>query len=227
MRQSTLGVLAALGLATLAFGPAFARPNPLERVVSIDRPIEQVSLRRMIDRLGTKYRLTLRVDEDGFTRAGTEKVSDKPVSLPRMAGVPLALVLEVVAQKVGGTVKVEEDRLAIVPGKRELAAILRPAGKKMKEKLAEVQQNEADIEDAPLGDIVEYFSDKWDLTIVVADWSFPKGTRTTSVLDTKCKLAAGAHPLGKWLELLARQVGGKVVATESVILIVPQPKDAP
>jgi hypothetical protein len=226
MRQSTLGVLAALGLATLAFGPAFARPNPLERVVSIDRPIEQVSLRRMIDRLGTKYRLTLRVDEDGFTRAGTEKVSDKPVSLPRMAGVPLALVLEVVAQKVGGTVKVEEDRLTIVPGKRELAAVLRPAGKEMAVKLGQAKRIDRAIEIAPFGDIIEFFSDTCNVTIVVADWSFPKGAREVSVLDRRCRLNADTLPLGKWLELLARQVDGKVVATEGVILIVPQPNDA-
>jgi hypothetical protein len=224
MRQAVLGMLALVGLATLSLGSASAQPNPLELLITIDESVKDARLGQVIARLGKTYDLTIQVDEAAFMKPVFGAVSAKLVRLPRMADVPLDFVLEMLAQQVGGTVRLEKDRLVIVPGKRELASVLRTAGKEVTENLGGAVRLERAIDGAPLGDVVEYLSDKCELTIVVEDWSFAKAVMHKSVLDTECTLAAGTRPLQHLLELLAVQVGGRVVVGERLVLIAPKSK---
>jgi hypothetical protein len=192
--------------------------------VSIERRTEK-TLKAMIEFLNSKYELKLRVDEDAFRRAGTDQVNDKPIRLKQMLDIPLAFVLELMARQVGGTVRAEKNQVLIVPGHRELASVLRPAGDRLMEKLAEKVTIEKAINNAPLGDILEYFGDKYELTIVVDEWSFPKTDPAGNVVDTPCSVPAGTQPLREWLEQCAKQVNGQVVPLSHLILIERQTKD--
>jgi hypothetical protein len=127
------------------------------------------------------------------------------------------------ARQVGGTVRQDGNRIAIVPGPRDLASVLKPPSTVLVRKLREALVVSKPIAKAPLKDVTEFFDDKCDVTIVVDDWALSGGDRAKSVLDVKCDLPAGTRPVQAWLEQLAGQVRGRVVARdERVVLIVPQ-----
>jgi RNA polymerase sigma factor (sigma-70 family) len=206
-----------------------AKPPPpaqkLEKVTSIDKPIDGGLLKDLLDALSDKYELKIVVDEDAFRKAGNDHVSEKPIMLPSMPGVPLALVLELVTEQVGGTVKVNKDRFVIVPGRRDVVSVLGPAGERLKKLLA--QDALLAFEKSYLSDLIGFFSDKYGLTVVVDVWAFSKADPATDLFNRRWTLPERTQPLQKWLEQIAKEINGEVIPRDNVVLIVPRKKAEP
>ena len=82
---------------------------------------------------------------------------------------------------------------------------------------------ERPICNAPLRDILEFLSDKYELNIFLDVSAFEKvGKRT--VLDTPCHSPEANSKLIECLNYFAAQVEGKVVVRDGIVLIVPQTK---
>jgi hypothetical protein len=202
----------------------------------------------VLEFLNDRFDLTVRVDEAAFKKAGRERVPEKPVSLPRMAGVTVTFALEVAAQQVGGTVREEAGRVLVVPGKRDVATLLRPAADEFNKKLARDVTLEKAVAGAMWDDVIEHFGDRYELNVVVCEWLFPaaarpnappaaappavpaapvrqgfrKAVRHWSVLGKiPCSLPAGTKSLRRWLDEVAAQAGARVEVRDNVILIVP------
>src|SRR4051794_29540367 len=97
MRALGLRGLAVGGLGTLV--PAADPPKPPEQPVHFDKRIDNAPLADVLEYVNDRFDLAVRVDEAAFKKAGRERVPEKAVSLPRMAGVPVAFALEVAAQQ--------------------------------------------------------------------------------------------------------------------------------
>jgi hypothetical protein len=229
--------------ATVAFAayspPLGAQPKPLDQRADLAKPVD-IPLRDFLDYISEKYRVTVRLDEAGFKKAGIDKARERHVRLPKLPEVPLALLLEAAASQIGGTVRQSRGEITIAPGKREFTSILGPASDDLKKKLAAKIDISKPVENAPLHELIHFFSDQGGATIVVAEWLFPAtkpsnaGNPADNVAggmwrfsDVRYNLPAESRSLEKWLDFLATQIKGTVVARENVILIVPATKSRP
>jgi hypothetical protein len=226
-------------LFALASASAAGPPTPLDKLIEVgkraDAPFKDV-LQFLQDRCDAK----ITIDEDAFKKVGLDK--NQIVTLPRMYGVPLALALEVTVCQVGGTVRVERDRVTIVPGKRASAEVLGPPGEKLKKKLAEKIELPMKTDEIPLEFAMDYLSEKADVTIFIAGGWQPTIVRTNGeaaseekvttamrrrfrvelpTAERPCQLEAGTQTLQAWLNQATQQTRCKSVPRGELILIVP------
>jgi hypothetical protein len=120
-----------------ATGIAAAQPAPQDQPLTIDRTIETAPLAAVVRKLKDRHGLTLTVDDAAFAKAGVKGVGDKPVRVRPLAEVPPALVVELVAQQVGGEARPEKGGLTFTlgPGRRPLASVLQPPTDQLAKKL--------------------------------------------------------------------------------------------
>jgi hypothetical protein len=198
-------------------------PAILTRPITIERSYEKTELNTVLATLREKYKCSVTLDEASFGKGG-KAVGQAKVTLWGITNAPCGLVLEMVARQVGGTISWEGDRLKLTAGKaRDLKTLIGLPIPKFTTKLATPTQLARPIEKAPLKDILEFFGDKYELTIVLDNWAFTKAG-INDVDDIPCGLAADILPLRKCLDNLAKKVNGIAIVGESVILIVPAPK---
>src|SRR5207244_10702847 len=71
--------------------------DKLNQTVNIDKPIENMPLKDVLDFLSDKYDVTFIVDVQAFERdTGDRTVEDKQVRLPKMPGVSLGTIMRFV-----------------------------------------------------------------------------------------------------------------------------------
>jgi hypothetical protein len=175
--------------------------------------------------LKEKENVVVSIDEAAFARIGVKNVSDSLVTIRRIERqAPVSLVVEMIAQEVGGWARKEKDRYVISPGTRSLQSALLPANEVVAEKLRSRLTLERVDPINTLQDVVEFFEERNDVLIVIDKRAFESGGMRR-VEDRKCSLPAGTNTVESWLTQLAAQVGGIVVPRENILLIVPKPKD--
>jgi len=211
----------------------------LDQTAALPKPIVNIPLKDLLEYISEKHQVTVAIDEVGFKKLGIEKARDYPISLPRMAKVPLAFLVEAAAQQLGGTVKQVRGAVLITPGKRDLAAILRPAHDDVKKKLVGAIEIAKPVANAPVEELFQFLSERADVDVILADWLFvgvkgasagkaaDKGGPTPRIREVRCDLPADTRSLQKWLDLLAGKINATVVPRENVILIMPAMKGRP
>jgi hypothetical protein len=228
MLRSTVGGLLA-GL--IAVAPAHAQPappsdakSPLNKRVTHDYGYDRVELGEVLEDLSHRCSVKIAIDRDAFQRAGLTPAEKVRVDLPKLPGVPLEFALEMAVRQAGGTVRAEADRIMIAPSKpREYETFLPPPGQAMREKLLKRAAIERPILNAPLRDIVDFLSDRYEVYIFIDAWAFEKAGRK-EVLDTPCSSPASDTKLSECVAYFAAQVHGKVLFRDEVILILPESK---
>ena len=92
-----------LGEDDSARGAVRKMEKKLEQKVNLEKGIDaNTPLKDALEFLTDRYELTFITDENAFTAIGVQKVSEQPVSLPKMVGVSLATVLRLLLGQVKG-----------------------------------------------------------------------------------------------------------------------------
>jgi hypothetical protein len=234
-------IIAVICVMTAGPASALAQPKQLRSPLSMHKRIEDAPIWSVLEYLAERREVKIRIDESAFKKIGAGDVRATEINVPRMEDVPLEFVLEACAQQVGGTVRVVGNEIVIAPGKRKLESTLGPPTAELKKKLAAKVKIEKPIDNAPWTDVVEFFSEKCDVCIIVAEWQFPLADRMAPkapdppLNQPRNKMrrdpipfqhvtfsaATGDHALEKWLDQIADRIQGKVIVRDKVILIVP------
>lgn len=83
---------------------AFKLRDKLARKVNLDRGLEpQTPLKDALEFLGDRYDLTLIINTAAFKTIGMEKVEDSAVALPKLVGIKLETVLQMLLSQVAST----------------------------------------------------------------------------------------------------------------------------
>jgi hypothetical protein len=230
MRRSTHSGLMSGLLIAVAVAPAHAQTAPasdakslLKKRVIHEKAFDRAELGEVLAYLREHYSVKVVIDQDAFKQAGLARPDKVLIDLPKLPGVPLELALELAVRQAGGTVHADADRIVIAPGKpRDYTSFLPPPGPAMREKMLKKTLIEKPISSAPLRDILEFLSDRYEMTILVDTSAFDKIRR--GVLDTPCSSPAADTKLIEFLNYFAAQVEGKVLVRDEIILILPQTK---
>jgi hypothetical protein len=205
-------------------GPAAGAERPPEQLVALVTQLERFQSARW-EKVETYLAKTLsaRFDVD---RAGLERALGKPLAGCRVSQefsyAPAGVVLEHVANQVGGTVTWDDGRVRIVPGKpRSYARFLAPPADATNRKLAELATFDQDFAKIPLREVCSYLCDRFDILILIDDGVFREAGRAKPVGDSDVKLSKGMRPVLDVLRDMARQVGADVRVFNECILITP------
>ncbi len=74
-----------------------AKPANLDKGIDCNTPLKDA-----LDFLGEQYGLTFIVNSEAFSTIGVQKVEEQPVHLPKMVGVPLSKVLQMLLSQIKG-----------------------------------------------------------------------------------------------------------------------------
>ncbi len=112
----------AVGLEGTAARNALRLRDKLNQPITIEKPLENVPLRDVLEFLSDKYELTFIVDTQAFNAdKGVPNVEDSQVRLPRMPGVSLATILRFLLSQVQGTYLIRRDYIEITTTDRAIA----------------------------------------------------------------------------------------------------------
>jgi tetratricopeptide (TPR) repeat protein len=103
----------AVGLEGPAARNALRIRDKLLQPASIEKPIEGLPLKDVLDFLSEKYELTFIVDLQAFDRIGKKTVEDEQVRLPKMPGVALGTILRFILSQVNGSLIIRRDYVEI------------------------------------------------------------------------------------------------------------------
>jgi hypothetical protein len=95
-----------------ATGPA-ALVAKLTGPASIDKPIDNLPLRDVLDALSEQYHVTFVINDKAFNLIGKKTVQDEQVRLQRMPNVTLDAILRNVLPQVNGAVMVRQNHLEV------------------------------------------------------------------------------------------------------------------
>lgn len=75
----------------------------LAKPANLDKGIEgNTPLKDALDFLGEQYGLNFTINSEAFTAIGVQKVEEQPVHLPKMVGVPMSKVLQMLLSQIKG-----------------------------------------------------------------------------------------------------------------------------
>jgi hypothetical protein len=234
---STTGWAFALTALFLGGGLAPARdtvpPRPdLRRVVDLRDGIGPRSpLADTLEFLGERYGVSVTVDRDAFKARGIDDVAKRPVGLPKLLGVRLDFTLHLLLSEVGATYRVRDGKVVVEPlaDAKPLAERL-PEGrpereKEASEKLARSVELRHGLDDrTPLRDVLQFLSDRYDMTIVIDRAGF-RAANVKEAGDQPVKLPPLKDvSLEKVLNMLLAQVKGTFKNWDGLILVTPEAK---
>ncbi len=198
-------------------------PAALKRNVIIDRQIE-ARFDAVLAKVCDAGQCRVAVDAAAFAKQKIDLSEKGLIRIPRTVA-PLGLVLQMVAREVGGTLRWDGGRLTITPGPpRDLRSFLSPPSRKRLNQVVVAVNLDRAVENAPMQDVLQFFSDKCDVTILIDDWAFrQEGMKEVGLKH--CSLPSGRESLRTWLEKLAGQLRGHVFVGEEAILVVPHRTD--
>jgi hypothetical protein len=196
----------------------------LKTLIKPDWRSTPATLDEILNLLAKYHGVEVEIDKGAFDKAGVKDVGSRRVEFPNLHSVRLETLLELTIRPVNGTLQIDKGRLRIIPGKpREITSVAPPAGEAMRVKMLKKVTLERPICNAPLRDILEFLSDKYELNVFLDTSAFAKAGRR-AVLDAPCSSPEANSKLIECLNYFAVQVEGKVLARDEIILILPQTK---
>jgi hypothetical protein len=216
------------------FWPVAARAQDsadarLDRVVDIQRPIS-AKLDDFCDFLSKRLGVTVIADHAAFKREKAIYDGAKKIKLPKLPGVRGRTALEWALDQADLRYEVRANKVMIVPMIRDGQEFEFPPTRiKMAERelaLKNAGSKTVDFEqpiNASLRDVVEFLSDRFDLTIVIYEPAFARLQNNKKVQETQINLPAKSVALRDALEDIAKKVGGIVEYRDDHIRITAKP----
>jgi hypothetical protein len=200
----------------------------LDGKVTLDKGLQPgTKLKEALDFFEDRYDLTIRIDEAAFKKAGKEGVGATKVELRKLAGISLKVVLYMVLDQLEATFEVSDHAVRIVPAAKpaSLAERLRPprqwVRRHLRAKLSDLVTFKEFPDDTTLSEAIEFFEDRYDLTILIDRQAFVRA-KILDIDKQTVKLAAQDKvPLGKALAELLKPVRATFLLRDDFILIMP------
>jgi hypothetical protein len=200
----------------------------LDGKVTLDKGLQPgTKLKEALDFFEDRYDLAIRIDEVAFQKAGKEEVRATKVELRRLSGVSLKAVLYMVLDQLEATFEVSDHAVRIVPAAKpaSLAERLRPPQqwyrKPIRAKLSNLVTFKQFPDDTTLTEALEFFEDRYDLTILIDRQAFIRA-KVNDIEKQTVKLAAQDKvPLGKALADLLKPARATFLLREDFVLIIP------
>lgn len=179
---------------------------------SIDKPIEDTSLRDVLEYLSEKFGVTFVIDRQGFERIGKQNVEEERIRLAKMPNVSLDTVLRQVLAQVQGAFMVREDHIEVTSFDAAVMESRNGVGL-AREFSTEVQPLVSVVcADQPIGNVLAEFS-RQSRRNVVLDSRIPDRARlnvSVTLLNT---------PLDTATRIVAELVNLKTVSMDNVIFV--------
>jgi hypothetical protein len=200
----------------------------LDTKVTLDKGLQAgTKLKDALDFLSDRYDADFVIDKPAFKKAGKEDISATRVELRKVAGVSLKVVLYMVLDQLEATFELRDGAVRIVPDDKpaSLAERLRPPQrwhrKPLRAKLSAPVTVKQFPDDTTLSEAIEFFEDRYDLTILIDRQAFVLA-KIQDIEKQTVKLAAQDKvPLGKALAELLKPARATFLLREDFILIVP------
>jgi hypothetical protein len=196
----------------------------LAQSINITKPISWTWVKWIVEYFSERCDIKMRVDHDAFRKAKMKDPMDLEACLPKVAGIRFETALRVVLRSAWATYRIGVDgEIVIVPDKiRPLAEILPPPAAWIKETLRTPVTNEKPIDGAPLKDLVEFLSDRYETDIMIDIRGFSQRKRGETVEEAEIKLGVFKNvPLEQVLREVAKQVEGTFIVSDELIIVVP------
>jgi len=178
-----------IGTLVLAVAVCFCAPKAVRaddaemkllKVVDIDKAVEE-SLKSIIGYLSDRFDLKIEIDKAAFAAEKRQDPSKSRIFLPKCPGITLDTVLRLALPQLDAVYEIRDKGIAIVPaiqdGKRrqfppyskDQLKILKQAEiqRGLGEKVSKLKVDLDKSIDAPVKDVLEFLSDRYDLTIII------------------------------------------------------------
>jgi hypothetical protein len=207
--------------------------DKLDRPITLDRGIDaNTPLKDVLEFLQDRYEIKFGIDP-AWKKLLKYPVEDQPTKLPRIRGVRLATVLDVLLMQVNGDFEIRNDVIVVVPNLQRKKKIERPSDrqKKVEEALRAKLRKRVDLEkgiesNTPFKDVMAHVASLYDLNIVIDTLAFRIETKTDLVDDRPVRLRKMSDvSLENILRTNLKQVGGSYEIRDNLILIVPPRKN--
>lgn len=239
LRSCELLMLVCGGLILTGANPVPAQGSQVGRPdtrVSLPKGIPpKTTLKGALEVLQDKAQVRITVDTKAFLEEGTDAVEKKPVTLPKLENVRVALAAHLLARQVNGTCLASRNQLLLVPNEDKVIKAKAKAGfrrvplstnrdeTQTRAKLNAVVTLEKAIDaNTPLQDVLDFLGDKYNLTLFLDQAAF----KTAGVKDvgaSPVKLARQVRvPLATVLRMLLEQANATYVIHDSILLIEPR-----
>src|SRR5262245_35743602 len=175
-------------------------------------------LTQLLDRLVKKTGVHIGLDAPGLETLCKKSLKYMTI-IPPPGSLPLGAALEFVASQIHGTLRERNRQWRIVPGRADITRFVSPPTEATHKATRRMVEIEKQIAGAAAKDIGEFFSEKYDIRIVVAPSPYDTSAKFE---DKQCNLPRCKKPLIELVNDVARQIGGDVRIYKELILIVPQ-----
>jgi hypothetical protein len=207
--------------------------DKLDRKIDIDKAID-APLKDVLKFLADRFNVKFSIDKENFMKEGRKgDLEQIRVTLPKMPGASLALTCRILLPSVDAVYEVRNNQVVIVPDTKDRKPRPFPpptenqkeSVKRVREHVAKsaVELKEPGIE-APLKDVLEFLTDRYDLTILLDSAAFRKAQLDGAVIaKTKIRLVSQIAPLEKVLDQICEPFQIKWEIEDKIILLRPAP----
>src|SRR5262249_41787344 len=134
--------------------------DKLRKPVTLDQGIVNSTLKDVLEHFSDRFDLPIVVATQAFQAAGTERVDDQPLTLPKVTNIKLRDLLRLLVAQLNGAYQVRPGFVEILPFERTL-----PQFWKEKRNLAPTVS--VQFVNRPLDDALRELSQSSDITIVL------------------------------------------------------------
>ena len=197
-------------------------PARLHKGIDANTPLADA-----VSYLAEHHETPIFIDQGAFTKKKMESIAERPIGLPRLVGVRLEVVLHMLARQVDGTLEVRKGGIWIVPQEKpsNLADLMRPASDTLKERMTlEIDLSKGIDADTPLMDALEYFADRYDLTIIIDRKPFEQANIEAVWEKPTFHPPVTELLLSQALENVLKPAKASYVLRENLVLVVPAKK---
>jgi hypothetical protein len=201
-----------IALVVLGYLPTASRADEaqdkLMKIVDIDKSIEE-PLKRVLAYLSDRFDLKIEVDTTAFVAEQGKDPSGLRIWLPKAPGVTLDTVFRLTLPQIQAVYEIREKTIVIVPITNQNKRRQFPpysdqqvkAAEKLKEKVSNLKMIELDPSiDAPVKDVLEFLSDRYDLTIIVDP------TELKDAVEEKVHIEKGEYKLSELLKVVLKGI---------------------
>jgi hypothetical protein len=210
-----------------------ALAEKLDRQIDFDRAIE-APLRDFFEFLTEKLGAKITLDKESFAKERRKgNLEEVRIRIPKIGEVCFHTIIRLMLSPINAVYEVHDNQIVILPDTKDgQTRDFPPLTEKQKERAKQLHKKttttSAEIRrsiEAPLKDILELVTDRYDVTIVFDVAAYRKAkVAVPDDSDTRLRLEAQNTKLDKLLDQLCQPLQAKWEIEDNVILIRPAPK---
>jgi hypothetical protein len=208
----------------------------LDKDVSLDQQLtNRRSLKEALDYVTERCGTKILIDVEAFKKEKIDDIEQKPIRMSRARSMRLGLLVELIVKQANGACQVRGEEVIIVPLlKSQKTTAVKSSSQKWEEATERVTKklqrtvtfNKGIDKNTPCQDALEFFSDLYDIAIVIDFSSFRKANEEINgdLGDCPVTLEPQRDKLDTVFKKVFKQIGASYEVIDGTVVIKPLKK---